>query len=41
MFDALPKLSLCFFHVYKELEQIIIAMDGACRFILDDGEKRE
>ncbi len=29
------------FHAHKELEQIIIAMDGACRFILDDGEKRE
>ena len=23
------------------MEQIIIAMDGACRFILDDGHKKE
>jgi len=40
MFDTLPNESRGF-HAHKELEQIIIAMDGACRFILDDGEKRE
>ena len=40
MFDTLPNESRGF-HAHKELEQIIIAMDGACRFILDDGKKRE
>ena len=40
MFDTLPNEARGF-HAHKELEQIIIAMDGACRFILDDGEKRE
>ena len=40
MFDTLPNESRGF-HAHKELEQIIIAMDGACRFVLDDGEKRE
>lgn len=40
MFDTLPNESRGF-HAHKDLEQIIIAMDGACRFILDDGEKRE
>ena len=28
-------------HAHKELEQIIIAIDGSCQFMLDDGEKRE
>ena len=28
-------------HAHKELEQIIVAMDGACQFVLDDGEKQE
>ncbi len=28
-------------HAHKELEQIIVAMDGACQFVLDDGKKRE
>ncbi len=40
MFDTLPNESRGF-HAHKKLEQIIIAMDGACRFILDDGKKRE
>ena len=40
MFDTLPNEARGF-HAHKELEQIIIAMDGACRFIIDDGEKRE
>ena len=40
MFDTLPNEARGF-HAHKNLEQIIIAMDGACRFILDDGEKRE
>lgn len=39
MFDTLPNEARGF-HAHKELEQIIIAMDGAHRFILDDGEKR-
>ena len=38
MFDTLPNESRGF-HAHKNLEQIIIAMDGACRFILDDGKK--
>ncbi len=29
------------FHAHKTSEQIVVAMDGACRFILDDGTKRE
>lgn len=28
-------------HAHKNLEQIIVAMDGSCQFVLDDGEKRE
>lgn len=28
-------------HAHKDLEQIIIAIDGSCQFVLDDGEKRE
>ena len=40
MFDTLPNESRGF-HAHTKLEQLIIAMDGACRFILDDGNKRE
>ena len=40
MFDTLPNESRGF-HAHKELEQIIIAMDGACRFVLDNGQQRE
>lgn len=40
MFDTLPNESRGF-HAHKNLEQIIIAMDGACRFVLDDGKSRE
>lgn len=40
MFDTLPNESRGF-HAHRELEQIVIAMDGACRFILDDGHSRE
>lgn len=39
MFDTLPNESRGF-HAHKELEQIIIAMDGACRFVLDDGHEK-
>ena len=28
-------------HAHKNMEQIIVAMDGACQFILDDGKTRE
>lgn len=28
-------------HAHKSLEQIIIAMDGACQFLLDDGSKQK
>ena len=28
-------------HAHKVLEQIIVAMDGACQFVLDDGKTRE
>lgn len=28
-------------HAHKDLEQIIIAIDGSCQFVLDDGNKRE
>ena len=28
-------------HAHKDLEQIIVAMDGACQFVLDDGKTRE
>lgn len=28
-------------HAHKELEQVIVAMDGACQFILDDGKTRK
>lgn len=40
MFDTLPNESRGF-HAHKDLEQVIIAMDGACRFVLDDGKTRE
>ena len=40
MFDSLPNESRGF-HAHTKLEQVIIAMDGACRFVLDDGKKRE
>ena len=30
------------FHAHKELKQIVIALHGSCRFLLDDGyEKKE
>ena len=28
-------------HAHKNMEQIIVAMDGACQFVLDDGKTRE
>ena len=40
IFDTLPDLDRGF-HAHKNMEQIIVAMDGACQFILDDGKTRE
>ncbi len=40
IFDTIPDLDRGF-HAHKNMEQIIVAMDGACQFILDDGKKRE
>ena len=40
MFDTLPDESRGF-HAHKTLEQLIIAIDGSCSFIIDDGIKRE
>ena len=28
-------------HAHKRVEQIIVAMDGGCQFVLDNGEKQE
>ncbi len=40
IFDTLPDESRGF-HAHKNMEQIIVAMDGACQFVLDDGKTRE
>ena len=40
IFDTLPNEARGF-HAHKNMEQIIIAMDGACEFILDDGKNKE
>src|SRR5574344_1185250 len=40
IFDTLPDQERGK-HAHKELEQIIVAIDGACQFILDDGKTRE
>ena len=40
IFDTMPDLDRGF-HAHKELEQIIVAMDGACMFVLDNGQTRE
>lgn len=40
MFDTLPNEARGF-HAHKNLEQIIIAMDGCCTFLLDDGNRKE
>lgn len=29
------------FHAHKELKQVVVCLSGSCRFVLDDGEKRE
>lgn len=40
IFDTLPDL-IRGKHAHKELEQIIVAIDGACQFVLDDGKTKE
>ena len=40
MFDTSPDLPRGF-HAHKELEQLVIAIDGACEFVLDDGKSKE
>ena len=40
IFDTLPDQERGK-HAHKELEQIIVAMDGACEFVLDDGKTQE
>ncbi|WP_416860851.1 sugar 3,4-ketoisomerase [Helicobacter ganmani] len=40
MFDTLPDEPRGF-HAHKELEQLVIAIDGACEFVLDDGKNKE
>ena len=40
IFDTLPDQQRGK-HAHKNLEQLIIAIDGACQFVLDDGKNRE
>lgn len=40
IFDTLPEQERGQ-HAHKNLEQIIIAIDGACQFVLDDGKAQE
>lgn len=40
IYDTIPEESRGF-HAHKTLEQIIVAIDGACQFVLDDGKTRE
>ncbi len=40
IFDTLPDQDRGQ-HAHKNLEQVIVAMDGACQFVLDDGKNRE
>ena len=40
IYDTLPNEERGF-HAHKNMEQIIVAMDGACEFVLDDGKSRE
>ena len=39
IFDTLPD-QVRGKHAHKDLEQIIVAMDGSCEFVLDDGKER-
>ena len=40
IFDALPDQDRGM-HAHKDMEQIIVAMDGACQFVLDYGKTKE
>lgn len=40
MFDTSPDEPRGF-HAHKELEQLVIAIAGACEFVLDDGKSKE
>lgn len=40
IYDTLPDAERGF-HAHKQLEQLVVAMDGACEFVLDDEKKRE
>lgn len=40
IFDTLPDQDRGN-HAHQNLEQLVVAMDGACEFVLDDGQKRE
>lgn len=40
IYDTIPEESRGF-HAHKALEQLIVAIDGACQFVLDDGKTRE
>lgn len=40
IYDTLPDAERGF-HAHKHLEQLVVAMDGACEFVLDDGQKRQ
>lgn len=40
IYDTLPDEERGF-HAHRHLEQIVVAMDGACEFVLDDGKRRE
>ena len=40
IYDTLPEEKRGF-HSHKDMEQIIVAMDGACEFELDDGKQKE
>ncbi|TLE07458.1 sugar 3,4-ketoisomerase [Helicobacter bilis] len=40
IYDTLPDEERGF-HAHKQLEQLVVAMDGACEFVLDDGKKRQ
>ena len=40
IFDTLPD-QVRGKHAHKDLEQIIVAMDGSCEFVLDDGTERK
>lgn len=40
IYDTIPEEARGF-HAHKTLEQLIVAIDGACQFVLDDGKTRE